>query len=125
MEENAVCSHFQAAAELLARRWTPQIVRALLSGASRFSDLGAAIPAISDHLISERLKSLEAAGIVTRTVTPTTPVRITYLLTEAGRDLAGVMNELGAWAERWAGLAPGVRPPSPEPAGGQPSSSSR
>ena len=101
-EEGPVCRHFQRAAELLAKRWTPQIVRALLAGAVRFSDLRSAIPQISDALLSERLKELEGAGIVTRTVTPTTPVRIDYGLTERGQDLGGVMTELGAWAERWA-----------------------
>lgn len=100
--ESPVCRHFQLAAELIAKRWTPQIVRSLLAGTSRFSDLGAVIPQISDRLLSDRLKELEAAGIVTRTVTPSTPVRIDYGLTDRGQDLAGVMDELGSWAERWS-----------------------
>jgi DNA-binding HxlR family transcriptional regulator len=53
-------------------------------------------------MLSERLKELEAEGIVTRVVTPATPVRITYGLTERGMDLSKVMDELGQWAERWA-----------------------
>lgn len=101
-EETPVCRHFQKAAELLGKRWTPQLVQVLLAGGARFSDLKAAIPPISDHLLSERLKELEAADIVTRTVTPQTPVRIEYGLTDRGRDLGGVMGELSAWAERWA-----------------------
>ena len=101
-EETPVCKHFQQAAELLGKRWNPQLVRVLLAGDARFSDLKAAIPPISDHLLSERLKELEAAGIVTRTVTPQTPVLIEYGLTDRGRDLGGVMGELAAWAERWA-----------------------
>ncbi len=101
-EEATICPHFQRAAELVAKRWNPQIVRALLADVSRFSDLRATIPQISDALLSERLKELEAAGIVTRTVTPQTPVRIDYGLTERGRDLSKVMDELAAWAERWA-----------------------
>jgi DNA-binding HxlR family transcriptional regulator len=101
-ESTPVCRHFQQAAELLGKRWTPQLVQTLLAGGARFSDLRAAIPPISDHLLSERLKELEAAGIVTRTVTPHTPVRIEYGLTDRGRDLGGVMGELAAWAERWA-----------------------
>ncbi len=56
----------------------------------------------SDHLLSERLKELETAGIVVRDVTPSTPVRVDYRLTEQGRDLAGVIDELAAWAERWS-----------------------
>jgi DNA-binding HxlR family transcriptional regulator len=100
--ESPVCQHFQQAAELIAKRWTPQIVRSLLAGTRRFSDLRIGIPQISDRLLSDRLKELEAAGIVTRTVTPSMPVRIDYGLTERGQDLAGVMNELGSWAERWS-----------------------
>jgi DNA-binding HxlR family transcriptional regulator len=100
--EEAVCRHFQRAAELLGKRWNPQIVRALLSGTNRFTDLRASIRPISDALLSERLKELEAAGIVTRTVRPETPVRIEYGLTERGRDLTRAFEELAAWAERWA-----------------------
>lgn len=100
--EGPVCAHFQRAAELLGKRWNPQIVRALLAGHARFSDLKVAIPTISDTLLSDRLKELESAGILTRTVTPCTPVRIDYELTARGMDLSAVMEELAAWAERWA-----------------------
>lgn len=103
--EAPVCQHFQRAAELLGKRWNTQIIRVLLSGASRFTDLRAAVPAISDTLLSDRLKELEGEGIITREVTPSTPVRIDYRLTEQGRDLGGVIEELSAWAERWAGAA--------------------
>lgn len=100
-EETPVCEHFQRAAELLGRRWNPQILRALMSGASRFTELRTAVPGLSDHLLSERLKEFEATGIVTRTVTPSTPVRIGYELTDRGRDLERVIEELAEWAERW------------------------
>jgi DNA-binding HxlR family transcriptional regulator len=100
-EETPVCEHSQRAAELLGRRWNPQILRALLTGSHRFTELRGAVPGLSDHLLSERLKEFEAAGIVTRTVTPTTPVRIDYALTERGRDLERVIGELATWAERW------------------------
>lgn len=105
--EAPVCQHFQRAAELVGKRWNPQIVRALLSGVTRFTALREAIPHISDALLSERLKELEAEGVVTRTVTPATPVRIAYGLTERGRDLSRVIDELAEWAERWA-TAPAV-----------------
>jgi hypothetical protein len=51
--------------------------------------------------LSERLKALEAASIVARCVEPSTPVKVSYGLTERGRELADVLNELQAWAERW------------------------
>jgi DNA-binding HxlR family transcriptional regulator len=101
--EPPICEHFQRAAAVIARRWNPLIVGALLDDIKRFTDLRNAITGISDRLLSERLKELEAAGIVTRHVTPCTPVRIEYGLTPQGRDLAGVIGEIRAWAERWAG----------------------
>jgi DNA-binding HxlR family transcriptional regulator len=98
-----MCEHFQRAAALVARRSNPLIVGALLEGVVRFTDIRNAIPGLSDRQLSERLKELEAAGIITRRVIPDTPVRIEYGLTAQGRDLAGVVGELRAWAERWAG----------------------
>jgi DNA-binding HxlR family transcriptional regulator len=99
--ESPVCEHFQRASEFIGKRWNPQIVRVLLSGVTRYSDLKASIPQISDSLLSERLKEMESIGIVTRDVTPTTPVLIEYHLTDRGRDLTKVIDELGQWAERW------------------------
>ena len=102
MEDRTVCDSFQRAARLVGQRWVPQIVWVLLGGARRYSMLRDAIPEISDTLLSERLRDLEAGGIVTRTVTPTTPVLIEYGLTDRGRDLASVIEGLSAWADRWA-----------------------
>jgi DNA-binding HxlR family transcriptional regulator len=100
--EGRICEHFQRAAELVARRWVPQIIYAMQGGPLRYSELKSAIPTISDALLSERLKELEAASIVSRNVEPTTPVRIAYALTDRGQELAGVLGELQVWAERWA-----------------------
>ena len=106
--EGSVCQHFQRAAEILGRRWNPQVVRVLLGGPRRFGEIREAIPGISDHLLSERLKQLEAEGIVRREVTGGRPVLIEYTLTPAGADLHTAIGALGAWAERWAGAdAPG------------------
>jgi DNA-binding HxlR family transcriptional regulator len=102
VDESPMCQHFQRAAELIGKRWNPQVVRALQSGNARFGELRGGIPQISDALLSDRLKELEAEGILTRTVTPDTPVLIEYTLTERGRDLTKVMDELAQWAERWA-----------------------
>jgi DNA-binding HxlR family transcriptional regulator len=101
-DEDPVCEHFERAAEIIGRRWNPQLIRVLLSGRARYRDLRAAVPAISDHLLSRRLKELEAAGIVTRTVDGDGPVRVEYALTEAGEGLAGAIEALAAWAERYA-----------------------
>ena len=67
-ERGSVCEHFQRAAEILGRRWNPQIIRVLLFGPARFGEIRERVHGISDNLLSERLKQLEAEGIVSRTV---------------------------------------------------------
>jgi DNA-binding HxlR family transcriptional regulator len=97
----AFCPRYHEAIELIGRRWSGAILRALLTGAERFHEIAEVIPGISDRLLSERLKEFEAAGIVERIVIPETPVRIEYRLTEKGRDLLPVVEAVAAWAERW------------------------
>jgi DNA-binding HxlR family transcriptional regulator len=98
---SAFCPYFHNAVELIGRRWTGAIVRAMLAGCCRFSDISDAIPGLSDRLLSERLKELEGAGVVDRTVYPETPVRITYALTEKGLALTHVMDAIAQWAHDW------------------------
>ncbi len=100
-ELSPYCHHYHRAMEVVANRWTLEIVRALLAGASRFSELAAAIPGLSDRLLSDRLKVLEAEGVLTRSVVPDTPVRVEYRLTEKGEDLGRAVAALSAWADRW------------------------
>jgi DNA-binding HxlR family transcriptional regulator len=100
----AFCPTYHRAIELIGRRWTGAILRAMLSGEARFSDIAAAVPGLSDRLLSERLKELEAEGIVQRTVVPSTPVRIDYALTDKGLALNEVIVAVSDWAEHW--LAP-------------------
>lgn len=104
MEEvQVVCPLYHQAVELVGKRWNGAIIRALLPGSRRFSELLVAVPGISDRLLSKRLKYLEANGIIARLVFPTTPVRVEYCLTEKGHDLERVMSELQQWAHRWLG----------------------
>jgi DNA-binding HxlR family transcriptional regulator len=103
-----VCPFYTQAVELLGRRWTGAIVRALADGSIRFGDLTAAIPGLSDRMLSERLKELEVEGVVTRTVLPEHPVRIEYRLTEKGNDLGEVMDAIGHWAHRWLATSAAV-----------------
>ena len=106
--DQAICQHFQEAAELIAQKWMPLIVHALRPGPQRYSELKHAVPKISDALLSERLKALESASIVERCVEPSTPVKVSYRLTPRGRELADVLNELQVWAERWTSEPAGV-----------------
>jgi DNA-binding HxlR family transcriptional regulator len=104
----AVCPLYHRAVELIGRRWSGAILYALHGGETRFSDLTEVVPGLSDRLLSERLKELEAEGLVVRTVFPEIPVRIEYTLTEKGRALGEVMAAIGAWAHEW--LAPSDEP---------------
>jgi DNA-binding HxlR family transcriptional regulator len=101
MEDFHLCPKFEAAFELLGKRWTGLIIRTLLSGQKRFTDIAEAIPNMSARMLTERFKELENAGIVTRKVYPETPVRIEYELTEKGYELKSVMDEIQKWAEKW------------------------
>lgn len=74
----------------------------LLEGGSlRFSEIAQAIPELSDRLLSERVKELEARGLIERTVCPGPPLKVEYSLTAMGRQLEPVVGELKAWARRW------------------------
>lgn len=95
------CPRFHAAVELIGSRWTGAILLVMLGGASRFSTIHDAIPGLSDRLLSERLRELEAADVVQRDVSDTKPVSISYTLTEKGRALAPVVEELINWSQAW------------------------
>jgi DNA-binding HxlR family transcriptional regulator len=98
---SSFCPLYHRAMEIIGRRWTGAIVRALLAGQVRFGEVRSTIPGISDRLLSQRLKELEADGVVHRDVRDTTPVRIEYHLTPKGEALASVVEAASAWAEEW------------------------
>ena len=95
------CAVYTQAFDIVGGRWTGAILRALMSGQTRFTEITQSIPGLSDRLLSERLKQLEGDGLVVRTVTPCTPVRIEYTLTEMGASLLPALQSIEAWAERW------------------------
>lgn len=97
-----MCPKFENAFELLGKRWTGLIIRTLLSGQKRFSDIVESIPNMSARMLTERFKELEKEGIVIRKVYPETPVRIEYELTQKGTDLQAAMDEIQKWAEKWS-----------------------
>src|SRR4030081_3470546 len=80
MDSFHLCPKFENAFELLGKRWTGLIIRVLLTGPKRFKDISDQIPSMSDRMLSERFKELEAAGMIIRHVYPETPVRIEYEL---------------------------------------------
>src|SRR3970040_2517666 len=100
-EPEQVCPRFTRAVDLVGKRWHGAIVRTLMDGPRRFSEILDAVPGLHDRLLSERLKELENEGLAARRVYPETPVRIEYELTEKGRDLERVVAEVQQWADRW------------------------
>jgi DNA-binding HxlR family transcriptional regulator len=96
------CPRLHETVELVGKRWSGAIVYVLLKGGTmRFSQIAHAVPDLSDRLLSERLKELEARGIVERRVLEGSPVKVEYELTERGRDLRDALAELKAWGDRW------------------------
>jgi DNA-binding HxlR family transcriptional regulator len=101
VQSRAFCPRFHRAVELIGRRWTGAIVRVLLQGPRRFSELAGAVPGISERLLAQRLRELEAEGLVVRRVLPGPPVGVEYELTCAGHELEGVVTAVADWAHRW------------------------
>ncbi|WP_418958581.1 winged helix-turn-helix transcriptional regulator [Streptomyces tritici] len=83
----------------IAGKWTVLIVDSLLQGTLRYTDLSRRIEGVSQKMLTQTLRSLEADGFVTRTVHPVVPPRVEYTLTPLGRSLAGPVAALRAWAE--------------------------
>ena len=109
MEFNlASCPYYDRAVEIIGRRWAGAVIRVMLAGRSRFSDIRNAIPGITDRVLSHRLRDLEADGVITRHIHDERPVRIEYRLTERGRALAAVVDAISAWANEW--LTPELEP---------------
>ena len=99
----AFCPLYAQLMDLLSRRWMGVVLRVLMTGPHRFSEIMSAIPGISDPLLTQRLRELEVKKLAVRRVLPTSPVRVEYELTEAGRDLERTVRSLSEWASRWWG----------------------
>jgi DNA-binding HxlR family transcriptional regulator len=102
-----VCVRFHAAIELIGARWSGAILRALFTGAHRYGDIRAAIPGISDVMLTRRLRDLEEAGLLRRHVLSTSPVQVEYSLTPMGEDTRSVLDAVIDWSHRWIPLPPG------------------
>jgi DNA-binding HxlR family transcriptional regulator len=95
----ACCSLYHRAIELVGKRWTGAILLVLLDGPLHFSGIRQLVPELSDRLLSERLKELEAEAIVERRVLDGAPVRVEYSLTPKGRALEPTLASLKQWAQ--------------------------
>ena len=83
----------------ISDKWVTLVLASLSEGPQRYSELARTIAGVSQKMLTQTLRTLERDGLVTRTVTPTVPVTVTYDLTELGRSLQGVILGLKAWAE--------------------------
>ncbi|ADC65172.1 transcriptional regulator, HxlR family [Ferroglobus placidus DSM 10642] len=93
---------FSIAAEILAKKWSLIIVHLLIDGEKRFSELEKSIKDISPKVLSLTLFTLQKYGIVEREVETTSPIKVKYKLTEKGRELAKIVEEIREWSERWS-----------------------
>ncbi len=95
------------AAEVLCTRWTMVLIRELVAGSTRFNDLRRGVPRMSRTLLAQRLRELEAAGIVERKPVSGSQ-NVDYLLTPAGRDLVPVVEAFGIWGQKWVQSQPSL-----------------
>src|SRR5260370_10301780 len=99
-EVHPVCARFHAAIELIGAKWSGAVLQALFTGSHRFADIRAAIPGVSDIMLTRRLRELEDAGLVERRVMPTSPVHVEDHLTQMGREDGPVLHAVIRWAPK-------------------------
>lgn len=99
--DEAFCPLYHHAVELIGRRWSAAIVRALMAGCTRFGQIREVVPALSDTMLAARLRELEDEGIVARQVSADRPPQVSYTLTAKGAALEPAVVALTEWAERW------------------------
>jgi len=90
-------------AEIVCGKWTLLLVRDLAAGRSRFCELERSLAGISPRTLSLRLRALEEEGIVERHTFAEVPPRVEYALTEKGRALLPIIDDMRAYGERWLG----------------------
>src|SRR5580698_7383325 len=97
--EQACDAGLVRAFEFLGKRWSGVILATLSNGPIGYAELRRGVGAITDSVLSDRLSELAAGGLLERTVTDTRPPGVTYALTDAGRALFPILQELGQWAD--------------------------
>ncbi len=109
---NPVPREVRQTADLLERRWQLSIIYAALDGALRFNEFFEAIRGISPRMLSERLRDLEAAGLLERKVIPSSPPTVEYRLTPRGRELGPIIEAVRDYAREplCEGAGPALTP---------------
>ena len=98
-------------ADIVCGKWTLLLVRELAEGCSRFCELERSLAGISPRTLSLRLRALEEEGIVERSTFPAVPPRVEYALTEKGRALIPIIEDMRTYGERWLGASCASEPP--------------
>jgi DNA-binding HxlR family transcriptional regulator len=114
-EAAGTCNAVQHAADLVGQRWAAAILNAARHGARRFTEYRAAVTGISDKVLAQRLRDLEAQGLIERTVIPSTPVQVRYALTPDGDELLTLLLPIVAWVHRRTFRPSAERPAPPRP----------
>jgi DNA-binding HxlR family transcriptional regulator len=83
----------------ISDKWVTLVLKSLMDGPKRYSELSHQLAGVSQKMLTQTVRNLERDGILTRTLTPSVPVRVDYELTPLGESLAGVLGQLKAWAE--------------------------
>lgn len=99
--DDEACRSFQAGIELIGRRWSAAILLAVARGAKRFGEIKHCVTGISEPVLAQRLRELEKAHLINRTVVPTMPVQISYTATEQGLELLAGVIPLSRWTQKW------------------------
>lgn len=98
-----MCPKYEKLANFLGKRWTGLILRVLLEGECRFSEILDNVSGLSSRLLTERLKEMEEMGLVERRVRNEYPIKVEYQLTEKGKALEPVITAMQRYAEQWIG----------------------
>ena len=80
-------------------KWSALLVNALADGPRRHGELARTVAGVSQKMLTQTLRTLERDGLVTRSITPTVPVRVDYELTELGQSLVPILQQLKGWSE--------------------------
>lgn len=95
-----ICTNFHNAIEFIGKRWMGSVIFSLLDGPKRYHEIVSSIPGISDRLLTERLRDLENEGLIVKRVIATSPKKVEYDLTQAGKELEEVIHVVMKWIKK-------------------------
>src|SRR3954447_26032903 len=95
-----ICTNFHKTIEFIGKRWMGSVIFSLLEGPKRYHEIISSIPGISDRLLTERLRDLESEGLIEKRVIATSPKKVVYELTPAGKELEEVIQVLMKWVKK-------------------------